>query len=1095
MEKLNKNPNIVNSSIKKDLKLIINNNSLITKKTKINKNKYKTDIKKNNTTIQPKTERETVIFNNLNNEENYSIEIDKEEEEEFNSDEYISSTMLDVDTNTYINEIEKKSDVSVSNTTNNKSKNVSPPKLNEGKNTKKFIKAICTNNNEHFLKNNKNNGSSNSSRKNNKNNNYYSSSPKLNVNDKNKDILYKKLKIQNIETINEKEKKQKTKKDLKVELRYTEKDKEKEKDNKNYSMIGYKHPLNIITNKDNHLKLDNTNINYTNLTKKDINPSKYGFKKIKMDINNLNIKLNEKNKTCKHKKSPTIINNNSINKNNNNIKDVIIMQKCSKINDKKYNKKMIISPKNNKIGIKSMKTLNTINAVNYIESPSISIPNNNNNKYTRIFYYNTNNNLIKNNNNNTININNNIINLNNIKNINQINHIIFSPLKKRLNKKINRNTTPTYRHNPFNSNSMSIEINNISNYRKNSNNKVSDKLLTYNFQDQKYLSRNKTFKNRRYLNNKNKFLNLLVNKKKMNIVCANDIINYQRNSKKKSPNIKNKINNFKKIKDNIIENQNQNFLIKNIGVQKYKNKNANNNLMKYSSLNSYSNRKQHDTVNNKHSLYKKGKKYNPNQFIYIKKENLSNIVQHSNKKNYDNNPFNKENQYIINKNISMPKSKKKYIKGEHSQNKDKELNGNLTSVNLIKTGVKPKKIKLEIGCKKKNKYRAKTLMEEDYLRDILINNKEIKDKDNNNENENDKDNYFKDYKYYKNNNKSISNNISLNQNNYNGTNYKCYERKTNNSPLSTKDITIKSPIEKHDINFNININMNNNDYKKLIYYYHAHNNSSINYSYMNKKERNSNLSYKPTKKKKENNLINETDFYKKRNSNDIFSNESKLNKKLENYSNYNMNNSNENNNINNAYNCSENTLNSFNNYIEECYDNFSTDTNKNNNNNNNTNIYISKKNKKQISKNKDKDNKNNNKINYTKKEKNIDNKNKIINNNNKKNEYIQQERNTTFTYYNFEQNNSINLIGNSNNNIKLSNHNSGNNHFYKINKTKKYLVNNNKQKSQIQKYTQGMVKKNEINEPNDDQIEGNLTSLDNYICNYYYENENINNNE
>ena len=103
----------------------------------------------------------------------------------------------------------------------------------------------------------------------------------------------------------------------------------------------------------------------------------------------------------------------------------------------------------------------------------------------------------------------------------------------------------------------------------------------------------------------------------------------------------------------------------------------------------------------------KGKKYNPNQFIYIKKENLSNIVQHSNKKNYDNNPFNKENQYIINKNISMPKSKKKYIKGEHSQNKDKELNGNLTSVNLIKTGVKPKKIKLEIGCKKKNNNRRK----------------------------------------------------------------------------------------------------------------------------------------------------------------------------------------------------------------------------------------------------------------------------------------------------------------------------------------------------------------------------------------------------
>ncbi len=1117
MEKYNKNKKTIDNTIKNDLYQIYNTKPILTKNNS-NSNKYNftIEINKQKPKMKSKTERGTIIFNNIKDDENYSIELDKddkeekEEEEEFNSDEYISSTMLDVDTNTYINDSEIKSNTSVSNINinNNRTKKNSPLKSSEKNNNKKLIKYTYRNNNEKKLKIKKN-ASLNSSGQKNKNNNYFSSSPKI-TDEKNKDIFCKKLKIKNVqnntETANKRGKKQKVQKDLRAEYRYSQKEKEKEKDAKNYSM-GYKATLNASNNKDNPPKLDytnsNININYTNLIKNKINTSKYGFKKIKLDMNTLNIKINEKNKTCKHKKSPTMINNNFINKNYNNIKDIIIMQKNNKINDNKFNKKFIISPKMKKIGIKSMKTLNSTNTFNHIESPSISIPNNN--KYNRIFYFNTNNNTTKNN--NTINIHNNInniINVNNIKNINHINNIIFSPLKNRLDKNGNRNTTPSYRHNPFNSNSISIEINNISNCKNNSKNKISDKLLTYNCQEQKLLSRNKTFKNKRYLN---KFLNLIINKNKMNSIGDNDIIKYKKNTKRKSPDISNKIHDFKSIKENIIDNQksiqNQKIHTKNIGIQKLKNKKNNNNtnnnnnntnnnntnnnyFVKYSKLNSYSNRKQFEQFNSRYNLNKKGQKPNTKQFIYIKKDNLSNIPQLSNKKNYENNPFNKENKSINNKNISASKSK---------QSLNKELNGNMTSVNLIKNTAKNKKIKLEIGCKKKNKYRAKTLIEEDYLRDLLINNKDTKQKENESENKNeiDKDNFFKDYKYYKNNNnKSVNNNISINNpNNSNNVNYKC-ERKSNNVPLSTKDMTTKTPLEKHDINFNININMNNNNYKKLIYYYHAHNNSSINYSYMNQKERNSNISYNQMnfKKKKDNDLTIGTD-YSKRNSNQISKNEYKLNKKLENKSNYNFNNNNSNeiSAINNVYNNSENTFNSFNNnYVEECCDNFYYDKNRNHINNNN--MYITRISKKQIDKSK-----NYHKINYIKKQKRTIDKNfKIENNSSNKDEFFYLDRNNTYSNNDLDYNkNLLHIKGNSNAKIKISNKNTENNRYLNINKSKskKFFINKtNKLKNQKQKNMKEIENKNEITEPYDEHLERNLATLDNYICNYYYGNDN-----
>ena len=1086
MEKFNKET--IEQSIKNNLYPIFDKKPLLAK-NKSNKSKYNytNNINKLKTNMQSKTERETIIFNNINNKENYSIELDnddKEEEEEFNSDENISSTMLDVDTNTYINDTEIKSSSLVSNINDNKTNKNSPLKMKEKNNIKKMVKSTY---NENIVKNN-NNGNSNSSDKKYKNNNYFSSIDNV----KNKDIFYKKLKIKtiqnNIETLEEKGIKQKTQKDLRAESICSQK--EKGTDTKNYSMMAHKATLNSSINcNDNTLKLDitNNNINnkYINLIKNKINCSKNGFKKIRLDINELNNTINEKNKTCKHKKSPTMINSNSINKNYNNIKDIIIMQKYNKMNGRKNYKKLIISPKIQKNGIKNMKILNSTNAnantLNNIDSPSISLPNNN--KLNRIFYFNTNNNTNKINNNNTISIHNNInniINVNNFKNINHINNIIFSPLKKRLDKNANRNTTSSYRYNPFDSNSMSIEINNFSNCKKNSKNKISDKLFTYSCQDQTLLSRNKTFKNKRYLN---KFLNLLINKNnnkinnKLNYICDNDIIKYKKNIKQKSPDINKKINNFKTRKDNINENTNQNIHNKSIGIQKLKNKN--NNFVKYSKLNSCSNKNQSEQF----KLYKKGQKFNPKHYIYIKKEKLPHITQQSNKKNYDNNPFHRENQSVNNKNISTSKDK-------YSLNK--ALNANFTSVNLIKNAYKNKKIKLDIGSKKKNKYRAKTLMEEDYLRALLISNNKEK-KENENKNEIDKDTFFKDYKYYKNdNNKSVNNNsIGLNQNNGNNENYRYYERKTNTTPLSTKDITFKTPFEKNGINFNININMNNNNYKKLIYYCHAHNNSSINYSYMNQKERNSNISSSPIKKKKENDLNMGINFTK-RNSKDIYKNEYKLNKKFDNYSsyNFNINQSNETSNINNGYNHSENTLNSFNNnYLEECYDNYNSEINQNNINNN---MNITRINKKLVK------NKNFHKINYIKKPKKTIEKNITINNNNKENLYL--DINNTYSNNDLEnKKNFFKIKGNSNVNIKLPNKNrdnADNTHFYKINNSKKYFVNhnhNNKPKNQKQKKPKEIMNMNkiELNEPYDGQFVGNLTTLDNYAYNYYYRNDNF----
>ena len=607
--KSNKKNNITYNLVKNDLNRIININPSYIKYKK-NKDMYKElNLKYFKTSKQSKTERENLLSNDLNNEDNYySFETgNEEEEEEFDSDQYVSSTMLDVETNSYIDEVDKKSSHSNSQIINKKETIISPFKLNDNQKVKKFNKIINIKNKD-LLNKIKNSEITNlKSKKNTKNtinkNNNNSFSPQFNKNNnKNQEILYKKIDNQNKNgSVESKEKKIKSKKNLNTE---------KENKIKTYSIVGYNSPLNVLYNKEFPLKLDNINSNFVNLLKNNnINTSKYVFKKIKTDIYNYNSSINEKYKTCKHNKTPIILNNNSINKKTNKIKELIKKQ-YKKLRNNEYKRINIISPKNQKIFINSMKILNSINTINRLETPKSSFVNNIN-RPNRIIYY-ANNNLSKNNNTIIIRKNNyinNTITLNKVNNFNHINRIIFSPLKRDIDKTKNRNSTPTYRH-PFHSNSISIDnINIINSHKNNSTNKISDKSLTYNFQDQIVLSRNKTFKNKRLIDNKNKFFNLLLNKKKIKSICGKSVYNIKKNSKSKSPKTKDKINNLKKIKNNIIKKRNQNI----IGL-KSQYKNENNYIIKNSYLNSSSNRNHQEQLN-KQNLYKRDKKFFTKHFI------------------------------------------------------------------------------------------------------------------------------------------------------------------------------------------------------------------------------------------------------------------------------------------------------------------------------------------------------------------------------------------------------------------------------------------------------------------------------------------------
>ena len=759
------------------------------------------------------TERDysTLSDKEENEGNNYSIELIEEEEDEINSDEYISSTMLDVETNTYIDY----------STTNN---NFEKKAMNKSstKNFKNFVKAININNND-YLNQNRKCGNSNSSHKNQgKKNDYIGYSP-LNS-DKRKSKFKKKIKNNKDQEKNENIKKDKKNiiykklniKDIQnKKSNKNNKNKKNEKHNtKNYSLLEYNFPpLNNIY--DEELEIKNKQNN--EVTKKIINENKNSKNKLKTDAD-----MRKINKVIKHIRSPTLEDNN-INKSKF-FKEFLLKQKFNK-DEVKKKKKNIFSPINNKKRINSLESLKTLNNIN-LEIPSSII-----NQFISKDNYNnclTNNNLSNNSrtiisNNGKINkhIVNKSTNLNNFnKNINRINHFLFSPGRKKfIEKASNKKINSSYPNKIINSNSISVEKNLQSIINQNKN-KFSDRLLTYDFQDHQLLARNNTFKNKRHKNNKNKFLNLLINKKKIKLSQAKELLI----SSNKNPGIKMKIENKKKI--NL-----QNFKNKNKSNYHLLNNNSITNSVsnrktteQYQTINTTNNKNTNKIINNKNTIKNNSKKY-----IYLQKNKPPNNLTKANISLKANkiNPFIYQsfnyNKLIKRKILSQSKSKSK---NKREEKFGKKLDINMTSVNLTKkTMNKNAKIKKEnIANKKKNRQRAKTLIEEDYLRDIIMSSINQESQTNNT--------------FFKNDNNSKKEKQKANI-------YKSLNQLKNKSSYSSSvnDMIIKSPSQRNNINFNININMNNNNYKKLIYHYHGyhvHNKSSVNYSYANNTSHNVN---------------------------------------------------------------------------------------------------------------------------------------------------------------------------------------------------------------------------------------------------------------
>ena len=145
--KIIKDTNILDIFKKNNLKSSINTNPSYMKRKK-NDNQYKIlDIKKSNDNTLPKTDRENLNLN-TNDYNNYSIDFENtNEEDEFNSDEYISSTMLEVETNTYIDDVDNKSNKSSLDLIDNKINKItkkSSSKLNNK--AKNYAASISANN-------------------------------------------------------------------------------------------------------------------------------------------------------------------------------------------------------------------------------------------------------------------------------------------------------------------------------------------------------------------------------------------------------------------------------------------------------------------------------------------------------------------------------------------------------------------------------------------------------------------------------------------------------------------------------------------------------------------------------------------------------------------------------------------------------------------------------------------------------------------------------------------------------------------------------------------------------------------------------------
>ena len=325
------------------------------------KDSNSTEKKKNNENINlkeyiPKYEKE-------------KIEKKKEDsEEEINSDEYVSSTMLDVDTNTYINMTNNIKNNEEKSLNDNNSKNKHNSMHTKGKLRKKN-----DNNLNYFLLNNLQSLTDEKEPSSDNNNNF-------NKNTNNNNNKPKK-KVQNKNSINNNEKKvkvhhQSNKSDFYINYRPGSINKEKKNDSKNCNSIEQKvifTPNNeskkklqnlrdMIIKKLDHYQIKNPyfinqsntiNIIENNDDNKNENEDKIKSLNIDNNINNKNIKLefessnknnrNNKNSRITHNNSITIISNN--NKLNTNISEKMNnpqnIQNNNNININIYNKNII----------------------------------------------------------------------------------------------------------------------------------------------------------------------------------------------------------------------------------------------------------------------------------------------------------------------------------------------------------------------------------------------------------------------------------------------------------------------------------------------------------------------------------------------------------------------------------------------------------------------------------------------------------------------------------------------------------------------------------------------------------------------------------
>ena len=575
-------------------------------------------------------------------------ELNETEEEEINSDEYISSTMLDVDTDTYINSTDHIRDNQQKLYNSNK-KN-SNKMYNQGKLKSKENKNINENNKYMLLLNNiksitDEKESSTNINTNNKNININKNTIKKTKEDKNNDINKKKIHHQN------------NKSDYFIANRPGSINKHKKNNSKNSNSIDQKAiftPNNdskkklkilsdiIIKKLDNYHK--NPFFNQSNtiniIENNDENKNNENkIKSINNDIINKNIKLDldTSNKNKRNNKTSRITHNNSIS---------ILSNNFNKNIPEKPNHQNIQNNNNININIYNKNIIKEIGSINIDEQKFHLIPQSNKKVKTqgrvgKIEYTN------QNKKNNFVCVNNYPTNINR-------NKTAVSPK----NKKIRISPQPNYMHNMDNYNSICINKNKKSEENNSLKHNIHSlkNLKSENFQKniKKYLLEDEYFTLFPLSNDKN-----IIEKQKIKIL---------KDSKNKKF-VKNKNNKYNK--DDIKQNSN-NFKFKKIIPL---NTNTNTHMKQLRSVN---------------SCY--GKKINQNLLNNYQTEQILNTISnnHNNKKTDIYNNFkNNYNEFSLSKNINN--SNKRLVDGKI---KTRELSLNLIqNNNSLKNLLSLKKIK------------------------------------------------------------------------------------------------------------------------------------------------------------------------------------------------------------------------------------------------------------------------------------------------------------------------------------------------------------------------------------------------------------------